>query len=147
MPYPVVCLHHLLLSPSIHLSPLSAYHSIPSASHHPLRREILSVYPSSLHPCPLDPREGQSSRRQKTLLRPKRLRIIPLFCDLPWAIFPVAQTLCAPLGPHFCESLTCITVSFASSFKSNSSPEFHIYLSWLLQKKKKHCQALRRGLC
>lgn len=44
-------------------------------------------------------------------------------------IFPVAQTLCAPLGPHFCKSLTCITVSFAASIKSNSFLELHIYLS------------------
>lgn len=57
-----------------------------------------------------------------------------LFSVLLWNmaaldIFPVAQTLCAPPGPHFCESLACITVSFAASVKSSSSPELHIYLS------------------
>lgn len=44
---------------SIHpsLSSLSAYLSIPSASLHLLRREILSVYPSTVHPRPLRPKK------------------------------------------------------------------------------------------
>lgn len=49
-------------------------------------------------------------------------------------IFPFAQTLCAPPGPHFCKSLACITVSFAASIKSNSFLELHIYLSQLHKK-------------
>lgn len=142
-PHPNLFLH--LLTPTV--TPTYSYlHPSNSLSSFP---QHLPLYPFCLPPSleerdticlPLAPVSLSSWPEWRTkqpkpenLAKAWTLKNNPLFFrDLIRPIFFLSPGPFVHLwGLVFCESLPCITVSFASVFKSNSSPELYIYLSQL----------------